>query len=701
MNGNENDSSKKMKQNQGTLDWFVKKTNREDASSSSSPIVSSSHSKNDPNKETEMGELNDTDDLQSCENEGPFARRFHSQCDQLFALIGCCSVKKHRHPLVAPLLCVRFLLAQGVEIYGPGVIGPDNKGDLAELLEMLSPFDENVDEAVIKNAPLIERDLINACAKETTKSIVKDVGDDYFAILVGKYFDNNNDDVIALCLRYVDKVGDVVERFLGIMNVVDASTALSYKNAVYALLEKHSLSSCNIRGQGYIGVSNMKGDFSGLQTLIKKETQSAYYTHCFANRLELTLAGISEHSNRKIASFFFHLEDLLNVVLVSWKENGLLTESHFQKVNQAFDDFTTETRTCLNQKARVGRSNDDTCWGPYYKLLSNVIDFYPVILEMVDEVANESPFSPLHQDRIGWSPLLSSCRGPLATIENFDFVFSAHLMKTVFEVTNELSSVLQKKDENIVTAMSLVKPVKERLQVIRDDGWETLLTSVVSFCNKNDIEVPNMEDVRKVILRKNRQQPKTTNLHHYQVEVFFATIDLLLQELNSRFDEVVMELLVCMGSLSPIDSFSSFDKQKLIRLAEFYPNEFSSIDLRHLNNQLDNYIDDVRKDERFMGLKDIKELSKKLVEVKKHQVYNLVYLLIKLALILPIATASVERASSAMTYVKKELKNSVSDELLNDRLVAYVEGEVHFKISNDDIIKNFESSKIRQEQGQV
>ncbi|XP_076892701.1 uncharacterized protein LOC143544488 [Bidens hawaiensis] len=158
-----------------------------------------------------------------------------------------------------------------------------------------------------------------------------------------------------------------------------------------------------------------------------------------------------------------------------------------------------------------------------------------------------------------------------------------------------------------------------------------------------------------------------------------------------------MELLVCMGSLSPVDSFCSFDKQKLVRLAELYPNEFSSADLCRLNDQLDSYINDVRKDERFNGLKDVKELSKKLVEVKKHEVYNLVYLLIKLVLILPVATASVERAFKAMSFVKKELKDKVSDELLNDRLVTYIESEVHCKIHNDDIINNFESMKTPQE----
>ncbi|MFS7922841.1 hypothetical protein Hanom_Chr03g00253761 [Helianthus anomalus] len=51
-----------------------------------------------------------------------------------------------------------------------------------------------------------------------------------------------------------------------------------------------------------------------------------------------------------------------------------------------------------------------------------------------------------------------------------------------------------------------------------------------------------------------------------------------------------------------------------------------------------------------------------------------------------------------MGFVKKKMKDNVSDELLNDRLVSYIEGEVLCKISNDDIIKNFESMKICQDQ---
>lgn len=38
-------------------------------------------------------------------------------------------------------------------------------------------------------APSIQRDLINSCSKETTKVIMKELGEDYFGILVDESSD--------------------------------------------------------------------------------------------------------------------------------------------------------------------------------------------------------------------------------------------------------------------------------------------------------------------------------------------------------------------------------------------------------------------------------------------------------------------------------------------------------------------------------
>lgn len=58
---------------------------------------------------------------------------------------------------------------------------------------------------------------------------------------------------------------------------------------------------------------------------------------------------------------------------------------------------------------------------------------------------------------------------------------------------------------------------------------------------------------------------------------------------------------------------------------------------------------------------------------KKPVVYQLIYLLLKLSLILPVTTAIAERAFSTMNIIKNRMWNCMGDEWLNDRLVTYIE----------------------------
>ena len=109
----------------------------------------------------------------------------------------------------------------------------------------------------------------------------------------------------------------------------------------------------------------------------------------------------------------------------------------------------------------------------------------------------------------------------------------------------------------------------------------------------------------------------------------------------------------------------------------------------HLELQLDNYIDDMRNDENFQGLGNLVDLSVKLVQTGRHIVHHLVYLLLKLVLILPVATTNVERAFSAMSIVKSKLRNKMGDSLLDDCLVTYIERDAFSEVNEDDIIDTF------------
>jgi hypothetical protein len=189
--------------------------------------------------------------------------------------------------------------------------------------------------------------------------------------------------------------------------------------------------------------------------------------------------------------------------------------------------------------------------------------------------------------------------------------------------------------------------------------------------------------------RQPRKKSGITNKHHYEVDCFNEVIDWLLQELDSRFNEKNSQLLVCSAAFSPRDSFRDFNVESLISLAKLYPDDFSSNNLRDLRDQLNMYIADVREDSEFSNLNSIGELSQKMVQTRKNQYYPLVYRLLKLVLVLPVATATVERCFSAMKLVKTYLSNKIGDDHLSYRLICYVEKELFRKVSNDAVIRRF------------
>ncbi|XP_042425762.1 uncharacterized protein LOC122013568 [Zingiber officinale] len=223
-------------------------------------------------------------------------------------------------------------------------------------------------------------------------------------------------------------------------------------------------------------------------------------------------------------------------------------------------------------------------------------------------------------------------------MENYEFVFMLHLMKMILGMTHELSLMLQQKDQNIVQAISLIESVK----------------------------VPEMKDNCLIGGRSRRRKQVITNLHYYRVEIFYQVVDLFTQEMNTRFSEVSTELLSCIACLHPRNSFSEFNVQKL--------------------------------DPNFSGIEDLGSFAQKIVETLKNQVYPLVYRLIEMTLVLPVATASVGRVFSAMKMIKIDLRNRMGDEWMKDSLVVYIEKDIFSTIENEQILQRFQKMKSRRMQ---
>ena len=213
----------------------------------------------------------------------------------------------------------------------------------------------------------------------------------------------------------------------------------------------------------------------------------------------------------------------------------------------------------LNQETSL-KHTGDRHWGSHYRTILNLILMFSSTVNVLEMIQKDSLFS---EQRV------VEARSILRLIISFEFSFSLHLMKNILGITNELSIALQKKNQDIVNAMTLVRVSKQRLQMMKDNEWETLLTEVSSFCSKHDIPILIMDEIFVVGVRPRRNVPQITNLHHYRVDLFFEVIDLQLQELNNRFPKETTELLLCMACLNPSDSFLAFDKKKINMSCKF------------------------------------------------------------------------------------------------------------------------------------
>ncbi|XP_071714253.1 uncharacterized protein [Rutidosis leptorrhynchoides] len=198
----------------------------------------------------------------------------------------------------------------------------------------------------------------------------------------------------------------------------------------------------------------------------------------------------------------------------------------------------------------------------------------------------------------------------------------------------------------------------------------------------------------EVYITSRNRKANVANRHYFKVDIFNVILDMQIQEFGDRFGEISTKLLSNISALSPRDSFSMFDKENLMNLSKMYPIDCTHMERELLEGELDIYYDIIRHDEKFVSLTD---LSRLMVETGKHLSYRYVYRLLKLALVLPVATATIERCFSAMKLVKSELQNRMGDGFLNDCLIGAIEKGL-LNVKDEVVMKRFQKMEDRRGQ---
>jgi len=244
----------------------------------------------------------------------------------------------------------------------------------------------------------------------------------------------------------------------------------------------------------------------------------------------------------------------------------------------------------------------------------------------------------------------------------------------------------------LLEAAKLINGTKRALNNLRQKGFDLMLAKVTSFCEKNKINMLNMaEPYGNQRSRKN----VVTNRHHFEVEVYNTVLDMQILEFGDRFSELSTSLIENMSGLNPCDLFSKFDISKIVAFSEMYPNDFNKEERGCISGDLTVFVETIKEDDLFKNLDGICDLSRVMVETGKHNTFPLVYRILKLALVLPVATATVERCFSKMKLIKTDLRNRMGEEYLNNALICAVEKETFNKVKEEDVMDRFQTIKNR------
>ena len=189
---------------------------------------------------------------------------------------------------------------------------------------------------------------------------------------------------------------------------VKDSASEALKNALYGILDHYKLSISRIRGQGYDGASNMRGEFNGLQRKIIDENPFAFYVHCYAHRLQLVVVSVSS-SCSSIHDFFEYISLIMTTTSSSCKTRDELTEAQHQDILHRLESGEIYTGRVLHQSSTLARPGD-TRWGSHHITLLRLNQMCSSVLLVLGTV-----------DEHGRGP--SQAAGLIEKTESFKFAF--------------------------------------------------------------------------------------------------------------------------------------------------------------------------------------------------------------------------------------------------------------------------------------
>ena len=489
----------------------------------------------------------------------------------------------------------------------------------------------------------------------------------WYAVIADEATDVVKREQFNLSIRWVNDDYSVSEDPVGLF-CLPSTTADTITTVLKDILVRCALPLSFCRGQAYDGASNMQGIRRGVATQIRKECPAALPVHCFAHSLNLCL----QDAGRQITLLRDALDivrEIAQLIRLSPKRSHLFNE----KLAQSDCSGVSIKPLC------------QTRWTARTGAIEAVLKDYSILMDAMEDINLST------HDEYGLK-----AKGILTAMEKFDTLFVLKLGHLLFGAAEEVSKCLQGKDTSLQEALSAVNLASGFYRRQRtDEAFGLFYDGVVQNAEDLTVGSPRLPRYRRAPARidDGTSPHRFASPRDYYRSLYFQACDLLLRELEDRFDqkELLPPVLALENLIITAANGESYDDALQSVEDSCYAGD---LDFSMLRRHLPLVYDVVK--EATPGLRRVTSIRTVCEAMNVCRTYKTIlsefHKLLRLYLTVPVTSSTSERTFSALKRLFTYLRSTMTEKRLNNCLLLHVHKELTDQLNITDIAKEFISA---------
>lgn len=522
----------------------------------------------------------------------------------------------------------------------------------------------------------MQNQIIKVCKDVITGRLVKKIKEsNVFSITFDRVYDVEENDYVALAIRYLDRNDELHEDFLRYIPYDDTLEEEGVKKLILETLADIGLDMADCRAQCYFnGETNLQ--HQNMPHLINNEYPSASFYYYVGQNLITT---ISKTSVVKKVSYPLKSLERIVELFIEFPERMKCFKKHIKKNNSG--DTARKLR-------KISKNN----WLEH----NDSVKVFEALLSSIDSCLHE-----LMEEGYCFNRHITfDAHFYYNSSVSFEFIVIIVICRSILDYLAPLSKLLQTCEEDILAGYGMISDVKIKLQQVKtdiDSYHDTWYAKGVALANSVD-----KEECKPKINILERQQPTFTEIDENDSpnEYFKKKISIpYLCDVTSKLEErFPVSATTCVDAFKIIPSIMLSStctnwKESALKFMKTYANDMPYLHL--IETELQNWY------QYWLEKRENADLPSTLISTLKSMAsikvsFPNIYSAFKVLAVIPITN----KCENYKSFHKHSLMKCcipalVTPDRLNCAELFYMAGRKGIEISVEEVLEEFKKDPVR------